>query len=127
MCEIIKNSLTLSLSLMYDNNEEALIIMDNDPKHTSVKVKNVIINEKLHFLPNYPANSPDLNSLENLWEIWDREVHKHHPKNLDELDYWARIEWDNLRANTKLLEKLVLTYENRCNAVIKAKGQGTKY
>jgi transposase len=89
MADIIRDSLTLSLDLMFENREDAIIVQDNDPKHKSKIVKLAIEEEKLNFIEDYPANSPDLNPIENLWTIWKKEVHKHHPKTLEELDLWA--------------------------------------
>ena len=74
---------------MYHNPEYALIVEDNDTKHKCKQVKDVINRENLTILDGCPANSPDLNPIENLWEIWDRNVHANHPKNLEELDQYA--------------------------------------
>ena len=114
MAKIINTSLVESLEMMYDDKSEVLIIEDNDTKHKSKIVKNAIQHHNLTVLDGYPANSPDLNPIENIWDIWDRMVHAHHPKTLEELDLWANIEWDRLRCNTELLNKLVMRYKNRC-------------
>lgn len=81
----------------------------------------------MNIIEGYPANSPDLNPIENIWDIWDKKVHDHNPKNLEELDFWAIREWDNLRCDTKLLNNLVMNYKNRCDEVIQSKGNMTKY
>lgn len=60
---------------------------DNAPCH---KAKEIMAYIKLkvpggHFLP-WPAHSPDLSPIENLWAWMDRQLHKMHtPKNVDEL------------------------------------------
>ena len=34
---------------------------------------------------NWPANSPDLNPIENVWNVWKRNIEKRRPTNMDEL------------------------------------------
>ena len=49
----------------------------------------------------WPANSPDLNPVENLWSIMDREVYKDpSPKNMDHLKRRLRQSWKNIKPST---------------------------
>ena len=57
---------------MYENISDALIVEDNDRKHKSKEVKSIIERENINVMDGYPANSPHLNSMENICEIWDR-------------------------------------------------------
>lgn len=47
---------------------------------------------KLNKIKNYPVNSPDLNTIENIFEIGDRNAHSHFQKNFTDLDYWTKYE-----------------------------------
>lgn len=110
MATIINTALIPSLNLMYENQTDAIIIQDNDTKHKSKEVKKIVEEEKLNFMEGYPASSPDMNPIENIWDLWDRKVHSHRINNLEELHYFAQLEWDNLKQNKELLNKLVMTY-----------------
>ena len=100
---------------------------DNDPKHTANSVKQYIANAGYLVLENWPAQSPDINPIENLWqELKTRLFHPQpHSCNKDELFEFLKREWEALPEI--FLKNLVHSMPRRINAVIKAKGGHTKY
>jgi transposase len=44
-------------------------------------------------LIDWPAWSPDLNPIENLWHDLKQRVYAHNSKTMEELEYWIGIEW----------------------------------
>jgi transposase len=44
-------------------------------------------------LIDWPAWSPDLNPIENLWNDLKRRVYVHHPQTMEELENWIGMEW----------------------------------
>jgi hypothetical protein len=97
---------------------------DNDPKHTSRLVRQWFDDNQINVI-DWPSQSPDLNPIENLWALADRQVKKTKPKNLNDL--FANISdcWQNISPD--ICAKLVDSMQRRCQAVIKNFGYPTKY
>jgi transposase len=62
-----------------------LFQQDNDPKHTAGVVQNYIRQSSIPLLDNWPAQSPDLNPIENLWAILDLKLQSRKPNTEAEL------------------------------------------
>ena len=73
----------------------------------------------------WPAQSPDLNPIENLWAELNRITAEHKPKNEDELFKDLKRGWESL--SLKYLHSLIESMPRRCKAVLKVKGMPTKY
>jgi len=99
---------------------------DGDPKHQSKKTKDWKEKQGLKFLTNWPPNSPDLNPIENLWSILKRRVGAREPSTVEEAKAYLLEEWRRLEADSEL-ERLIHSMVDRCAAVIKSKGNPTKY
>lgn len=98
---------------------------DIDPKHASKLVKKWFDTEKIAVL-KWPAQSPDLNPIENLWEHLDRKVHELGPiKNANEMFEKLTEAWNAIDRRT--IENLKQSMTRRMQAVLNAKGCHTKY
>ncbi|KAH8270914.1 hypothetical protein KR026_004632 [Drosophila bipectinata] len=97
---------------------------DNDPKHTAANVKLWLVWNCPHVVKT-PAQSPDLNVIENLWEILDQAIRKRTISNRNELKIALLEEWRKIPVETT--KKLVESMGNRLKAVKKQKGGPTKY
>ena len=97
---------------------------DNDPKHTAKIVKKWFREDNVDVL-EWPSQSPDLNPIENLWRELKSRVMARKPTNLTKLEAFAKEEWANIPQTT--CRKLVDTYKNRLEAVIKNKGYAIDY
>jgi transposase len=97
---------------------------DNDPKHTSKSCKRYLINKKVNVL-DWPAQSPDLNPIENLWSIIDHSLKDRKPNTVEELMQILQEGWDNIAEVT--LHNLVESMQRRCNEVIRNNGYPIRY
>lgn len=97
---------------------------DNDPKHTSKIVKEWLLYNVPHMLQT-PPQSPDLNPIENLWDILDQQVRLREIKNKEQLVTALTEEWAKIKPN--ITENLINSMPRRLQAVIDANGYPTKY
>ncbi len=74
---------------------------------------------------DWPANSPDLNHMENLSGIVKRKMRDTRPNNADELKATVKETWASIPPQQ--CHKLITSMPRRIEAVIKAKGAPTKY
>lgn len=124
--EVLEDSAEPSIDMLFPDKETNNFIFqqDNDPKHTAKRIKKWFAKADIEVL-DWPAQSPDLNPIENLWSILDSKCKNRKCNTEDELCAVLQEAWNALAPD--LLEKLALSMKSRCLAVIKSKGYATKY
>lgn len=97
---------------------------DNAPAHKSKHSIAFINNQNLKLL-DWPANSPDLNPIENIWSVLKNAVEKRSPKTFEELERVAVEEWDKIEQQT--IRKTIKSMSRRIDQVLERKGEKCEY
>lgn len=79
------------------------------------------LKNKCRFISKWPANSPDLNPIENFWGAMKEAVAKIAPKTIDELRRVIFDVWEHFDQNT--IDNLVESFYQRLALVIQQNGE----
>ena len=120
-CQILDEGVVESFEKLEMEGEQ-YFQQDNNPKHTSRKAQQWFEDNDIQVL-SWPAQSPDLNPIEHLWD----HLHKYNtsPHGVHEL--WDKLvdEWNEIPP--EVCQNLIESMPRRIQAVIRAKGGHTKY
>ena len=114
---------TLAYFILYANKlyqDGWMFEQDGATPHTAASTRDYQSGHGIQLLQS-PPNSPDLWTIENVWQIFKHEIEKKNPKNLDELRQYAwycRTILD-LKTRKKLIDA---TYE-RFSKCVKNEGK----
>ena len=121
--EILEHFMLPSADKLYGD-ADFIFQQDLAPAHTAKGTKSWFNDHGVTVL-DWPANSPDLKPIENLWGIVKRKMRDTRPNNADELKATVKETWASIPPQQ--CHKLITSMPRRIEAVIKAKGAPTKY
>ena len=99
---------------------------DNDAKHTCKKAKDWFQRKDMKVLI-WPAQSPDLNPIDHLWDYVKKRLNEYPEASKGILELWERIEVEWEKIPVEVCQNLIESMPRRIAAVARAKGGYTKY
>ncbi len=97
--EILEHFMLLSPGKLYGD-ADFIFQQDSAPVHTAKGTKSWFNDHGVTVL-DWPANSPDLNSIENIWGIVKRKMRDTRPNNADDLKAAIKATWASLMGMIK--------------------------
>jgi hypothetical protein len=124
--QILEDELQASIEYYGKSPQDIVFQQDGDPKHHSAKATNWFVDHDIKVLP-WPAQSPDMNPIEHLWEHLKRKLKEYPnpPGGIWELWERAEKEWEKIEP--EVCQNLIESMPRRVAALVKAKGGYTKY
>ncbi|KAL4461769.1 hypothetical protein ABPG72_017970 [Tetrahymena utriculariae] len=105
--------------------KKILLFQDKDPKHTASISTNFLKDNKINWVSDWPANSPDLNPIENVWHYLKSKIQEDFPTNKNTLINSIKKQWKTV--TPELCQKYMNSWEKRCEEVIQNKGNTINY
>lgn len=124
---ILSTSYKDTLDYYQLQNNDVIFQHDGDPKHTSTATKKWLCNNHIVYIKDWPANSPDLNPIENLWHHLKLRLDQYSTKPKNKAELWERIDTEWNKFTQADIEPYYRSMPNRIKEVIKAKGGYTKH
>ena len=127
LCHKSSNEIAVKRKL-FSSNCNMTFVQDGAPPHTAKATQTWCEKNLPKFIEKaeWPANSPDINLIENLWSTIDEFTYKDPiPKTMKGLKWWLKLAWANVPFST--LRDLSHSMPKRLQKVIKYNGGHAGY
>ncbi|GFV71037.1 transposable element Tcb2 transposase [Trichonephila clavipes] len=122
--DVSQNRLIPQLEELFPNGEPYILMQDGAPCHTARSIK-AFLEERNIPLLDWLGNSPDINTIENVWELMKREMAKDVIANKTQIFERIIHMWNHHPQMQGTLQYCIDSMSRRIEALKEAKG-GTK-
>ena len=105
-------------------NQLAVFMQDNAPCQTAKSVKTFLSEEDITVI-EWPAQSPDMNPIENVWKLLNERAKEKNPRNVEKL--WINLKGEWKKISVDECKTLMRPSSKSYEAVIENKGLYIKY
>ena len=121
LVELLKNDLIPQGDHFYP--EGWVLAHDNAPTFTA-QLTQRFLQTTSPLILDWPAKSPDLNPIENVWHLLKAAVRKRLPKTKQDLEEIIWNEWENLK--DEVIQRICGSFIDRMNKCIEVNGNQVK-
>lgn len=123
---VLETRLIPQMREWFSDDEEAILMHDKAPCHTAKSVTSFLQQNRVKVL-EWPGNSPDMNPIENAWELLKREIAKTEVTTKRELTEKLIFHWNHNPRLAETIQSCISSMPGRITALIAAKSGHTKY
>jgi DDE superfamily endonuclease/Transposase len=123
--KILQDELQETIAFYGKDPSTIIFQQDNDPKHTC-RMAQTYFQDQEYTVMKWPAQSPDLNPIEHLWNHLKRKLGEYERPPGGILELWERVQEEWEKIEPEVCQKLIESMPRRIAAVIKAKGSYIK-
>ena len=100
---------------------DVILQHDGDTAYGAEDALRYLASKGIKSLYGWPARSPDLSPIENMWAIVSKRVDSYGPHDVEELWLFVKKAWDSIPM--PIVNALVMSFHGRLKACVRAKGR----
>lgn len=98
--QVYLNILEEHLAGCFANSGAEILQHEGSPAHRAHSVKNWLQGDEVEYIPDWPSSSPDLNPIEDLWSILERDLRERDTSTVEKLEVELCAAWERIPAST---------------------------